>query len=475
MAINKVPYPTTSVPVSDDWGRMINVVQANYLTMENSRRIDFDNDDVLKGAVFQIGGAIFLADSDTTITGTASDYVKITPGTSTATASYVSSLSGVSWNDTHRGYYDVSGNLYVFDEGKALTADEITEIQSRFIQHDQAGGISLDAETEYGTERPVPARYAFRPYLWEFTEYDDIDANYWQGIEYSSFLGLFVAVGKAGTNRVATSVDGIIWTNRTAAENNSWNDIYWSENLSLFAAVSEDGTNRVMTSPDGITWTSRSAAEANEWQAVTYAPGLGLFVAVSLGGTNRVMTSPDGITWTARAAAEANSWRDVCWSEELTLLVAVSADGTNRVMTSPDGITWTARAAAEANQWMSVCYSPDLDLFAAVSFDGTNRIMTSPDGINWTARSVDTAPIFRKVIWIPEFKIFMAVASSNSHVSSTVYQLNCATSTDGITWKIRKTPPINQWQDIAFSLDLGIVVAAEASNQGVSMVSRRFI
>jgi len=62
----------------------------------------------------------------------------------------------------------------------------------------------------------------------------------------------------------------------------------------LFVAVAGSGTNRVATSPDGITWTGRTI-EAYDWVSVTWSPELSLFVVVSWSGTNRVATSNLGI------------------------------------------------------------------------------------------------------------------------------------------------------------------------------------
>lgn len=130
MALNRIAYPTTPTPVSGDWAKIVDLVQTGYLKMEDSLRIDYDNDDVLEGAVFHVAGTVYLADSDTAITGTPSDYVKITPSGATAAASYVANLTGVTWNDTYNGYYDVSNNLYVFDEDKAYYGDDISTFRT---------------------------------------------------------------------------------------------------------------------------------------------------------------------------------------------------------------------------------------------------------------------------------------------------------------------------------------------------------
>ena len=241
-----------------------------------------------------------------------------------------------------------------------------------------------------------------------------IDVGYWRYVIWSPELSLFVAVASSGTNRVATSPDGITWTGRSIDANN-WYGVTWSPELSLLVAVAQTGTNRVATSPDGITWTSRSI-EASGWRSVTWSPELSLFVAVASSDTNRVATSPDGITWTSRSI-DANSWYGVTWSPELSLFVAVASSGTNRVATSPDGITWTGRSI-EASGWHSVTWSPELSLFVAVAFSGTNRVATSPDGIMWTGRTID-ATSWYSVTWSPELSLFVVVAVNGTNRAAT--------------------------------------------------------
>ena len=55
MAINRVTYPSTPTPLSGDWDKIVDLVQTGYLKMEDKIRIDWDNDNVLEGAVFHIG------------------------------------------------------------------------------------------------------------------------------------------------------------------------------------------------------------------------------------------------------------------------------------------------------------------------------------------------------------------------------------------------------------------------------------
>jgi hypothetical protein len=73
-----------------------------------------------------IGGTLYLATTATAITGTPSDFVKITPSGATAAAAYVTNLTGVTWNSVWNFYEDVSGNAYLFDEAKQVSLGVIT-------------------------------------------------------------------------------------------------------------------------------------------------------------------------------------------------------------------------------------------------------------------------------------------------------------------------------------------------------------
>lgn len=132
MAINRLLAPTDPPTANADWTRLNALVSALALHQEQPLRIIGSN--VVKGALFQIGGTLYLADADTAITGTPSNYVKITPSGdgSTCSASYVSSLTGVTWSSTYNGYYDSGSpaSLYIFDEGKAYTAGQIASFRN---------------------------------------------------------------------------------------------------------------------------------------------------------------------------------------------------------------------------------------------------------------------------------------------------------------------------------------------------------
>jgi len=132
MSIILVEYPRATLQDQTDYAKQNALIEAlNLASSDRPIDIDLGTSKVLKGNIFQIGGAVYRVTADETITGSASFYVKITPSGATATASYVANITGVTWSDIYNGYYDGSGNLYIFDEGRALVFGYITVRKKR--------------------------------------------------------------------------------------------------------------------------------------------------------------------------------------------------------------------------------------------------------------------------------------------------------------------------------------------------------
>lgn len=131
MAIEKITAPSAVPASTADWEAVLDIQAALLLAVQGAERIVGSN--VVKGAVFLVGGATYLATADTAITGSASDYVKLTVSLDglTLAPSYVADLTGVAWDSANNGYYDVDGNLYVFDEARALKAGTISVLNTR--------------------------------------------------------------------------------------------------------------------------------------------------------------------------------------------------------------------------------------------------------------------------------------------------------------------------------------------------------
>jgi len=132
MGIKKISGPTgVSNAVAGDWAGLIDILKMNSQLNVGSAKIDNSEAVVLKGAVFYISGDLYIADSDTEITGSVSNYVKITASGDTASAEFVADLSGVTWDADKAGYYDLSGSLYIFDEALAFIDGEVSSIRTK--------------------------------------------------------------------------------------------------------------------------------------------------------------------------------------------------------------------------------------------------------------------------------------------------------------------------------------------------------
>lgn len=130
MAINRISAPLATSPATFATP-VVNQLASNILDLERAERISGSN--VLEGARFNVGGVEYVADADTAITGTASKYVQITASGATASAAFVADLTGVTWNAEYKGYYDISGNLYVFDEMMAMADGAITAMKKEYL------------------------------------------------------------------------------------------------------------------------------------------------------------------------------------------------------------------------------------------------------------------------------------------------------------------------------------------------------
>jgi len=129
--IERIPYPEALPASTQDYVRQNNLIETGFLRVNDPWPVVGGN--IVKGAVFQLGGTVYLTTSNTAIGGGASNYVKLTPSGdgSTLAPTYVANLAGVSWNDAYNGYYDVGGNLYVFDEVLAVGNGELAAYNTR--------------------------------------------------------------------------------------------------------------------------------------------------------------------------------------------------------------------------------------------------------------------------------------------------------------------------------------------------------
>lgn len=113
MAINKITAPLSTSP-SVFAAPVIAQLAALLTLASNVKRASGGY--ILKGALFNIGGTMYMADSDTAISGTPSDYVAITASGDIATAAYATDISDVRWDGAYQGCFDTDGVLYIAED-----------------------------------------------------------------------------------------------------------------------------------------------------------------------------------------------------------------------------------------------------------------------------------------------------------------------------------------------------------------------
>lgn len=126
MALVLIPGPDNAPSTAADWDKINDVLQTIGLDTSSPIRVVGSN--IVRGSVVFFAGAWYVATSDTAITGSATKYVRLTNSAGTITASFVSSLSGVTFNKTWNGWYDSASRLYLFDEVAAYATGQISAL-----------------------------------------------------------------------------------------------------------------------------------------------------------------------------------------------------------------------------------------------------------------------------------------------------------------------------------------------------------
>ncbi len=151
--IVRIPAAATLPAAVGDYQAQNDLIYAHGLAIMGAYPLDLTNNKVVKGAIFNVGGVLYKASADETITGTPSNYVKLTPISAGAqcSATYVANLSGVSWSNTYNGYVDGSGNLYLFDEIVAFLGGAISDVKTFFGKSVKSNNHGIQTFTASGT------------------------------------------------------------------------------------------------------------------------------------------------------------------------------------------------------------------------------------------------------------------------------------------------------------------------------------
>ena len=144
-----------------DWQKISELFQATWLRLNAPPIVDGIY--IRRGSAVCVGGQWYVATTDETISGSETDFVKLTVSGDTLVASFAANLSGVAWNTQWSGWY-ASGSLYLFDEIKALADGHISRMYTpeRWrVERNLAQFLSrdMDANWNYVLTRNLPTQW----------------------------------------------------------------------------------------------------------------------------------------------------------------------------------------------------------------------------------------------------------------------------------------------------------------------------
>jgi photosystem II stability/assembly factor-like uncharacterized protein len=203
--------------------------------------------------------------------------------------------------------------------------------------------------------------------------YQSTDGRTWTQLHWTPCLGrlaasdaLLINVGTSLTGPcLATSTDGVTWTNQTVPSGMSLRRAFWTGDQ--FVAVGASGG--LATSPDGVAWTPRDTGLTTGLEAVA-ASGARL---VAVGDSGKILTSDDrGATWTPQSSPAVYTLHQVRWTG--SEFYAVGEGGT--VLRSQDGAQWTRTPASFTESLNDFAWLADQNRLVLVGDDGLT--LTSP-------------------------------------------------------------------------------------------------
>jgi len=255
----------------------------------------------------------------------------------------------------------------------------------------------------------------------------NVTTGNFQAATYSPELNMFVALSPYGTNCIAYSTNGIIWTDIVNSLLSSVGllSICWSSELGIFVAC---GSSFICVSLDGINWKiSNNMPEMNSMNSICWSAELNLFVIVSSSGSFRIAVSHDGYTWNKCSAPDSYEWKSVCWCNRIGLFIAgANNSNVNNLISSPDGINWTRINLNNFYTVRSIEWSEELNMVIVVT-GGNGPYLYSYDGINWASQNIITGSNWTQMKWLPQIGIFVCIA---------MYSGSLAYSYDGINWTV---------------------------------------
>jgi hypothetical protein len=244
---------------------------------------------------------------------------------------------------------------------------------------DDLGGIAYDGTTYICSTPTTSIRKSANLIAWTqgTIPFTPGNATVSEGLSYY-VNGVFFITGDNGG--MATSPDGITWTDRSFASTTAVTRSAAYGN-SIYVVIT---TNSIRTSPTLASWTTRLSGlnvRSLVWNGTQF---------LVLGGSGNLYISTDGITWTNYTSGPSGV-DCLVWTG--SQYIAAGSGGA--IATSTDGITWTARTSGTSDDFQSLATNGSVTIAATDS----GRLYSSTDGITWTSRGRPIVIRARQAIW----------------------------------------------------------------------------
>jgi hypothetical protein len=288
--------------------------------------------------------------------------------------------------------------------------------------------------------------------------------------------GTFVSVGAnyySGLATVATSANGVNWTNQYSGNSNFLTSVCSGDGY--FEAVGTSGT--ILVSADnGVSWFDdrTPGVTSNYLYGVTF--GNRTFVAVGQYGT--ILTKTIFTPWTKQTPSSSYTLYGVTYGN--TQFVAVGGSG--KVLVSSNGQNWTGTNVASAGSFDFHNVAFGKGLFAVVNDAG---VLTSSNGLTWSVSTnrggqsiiyggeqfvvvggYPTLLSSNGVNWKgvgPSYGIGGYVAYGNGIYVSVGYFSQAFTSPDGVTWTNYDYNPKIYVSSVAFGNGVFVAISYDGS------------
>ncbi|OIO61399.1 MAG: hypothetical protein AUJ55_00160, partial [Proteobacteria bacterium CG1_02_64_396] len=329
----------------------------------------------------------------------------------------ITGMNAVIWSATHSRFVAVGAGSKCYTSLDGLTWTPSALRGGREMFGVVEGGGILVAVGDQGsviTSSDAGANWTLQSFP-TMAFYETLKQVAWNGSQFLAVGG----GGSTGSVMMATSPDGVTWTQQDPAA--AIAALPLNASSSGFLGATWDGARWVVStanlytiaSSDGVVWSALNAASMAHYPRQLGWSGL-QYCSV---GQYGAYVSSDGATWSKTLTGSTSaSWtlNSVLWDGVQWVVAGMGG----QIFTSPDGITWTERSTGVHDKLSRGVKGNGL--FVAVGDAG--RIVTSPDGLTWTPQTSGTTASLRDVTWTGTQ--FVAVGASGALL----------TSPDGVVW-----------------------------------------